>query len=179
MTDLRKSAEQALEALEMPIHEQPLGMRQSAVAALRAALAAPDETAGAIPLDGNVMHDPQSQRTLVGWTSTFPAGMDARRDAIELADALDRCCDELLIFGNDFSKPLTEAAAELRRLHAAHAHQYAMAGEMLRQAERTARNNDRLISAIKRVSEHPPTSLAFRTALAIAEQAVRDAEYYT
>jgi hypothetical protein len=39
------------------------------------------------------------------------------RDALQLADALHRCCDELLIFGNDFSKPLIEAAAELRRLH--------------------------------------------------------------
>ena len=41
------------------------------------------------------------------------------RDALQLADALDKCCDELLIFGNDFSKPLIEAAAELRRLHRA------------------------------------------------------------
>lgn len=48
---------------------------------------------------------------------SLPVGTNARRDAIELADALHRCCDELLIFGNDFSRPLIEAAAELRRLH--------------------------------------------------------------
>jgi hypothetical protein len=39
MSDLRKAAQQALEALTTPIHEQPFGLKQNAVTALRAALA--------------------------------------------------------------------------------------------------------------------------------------------
>lgn len=41
------------------------------------------------------------------------------------------------------------AAAELRRLHAAHEHQYAMAGLMLREAERTRRELDELREAAR------------------------------
>ena len=43
----------------------------------------------------------------------------------------------------------SEAAAELRRLHFAHEHQHAMAGEMLRQAERAQRLNAELLEALK------------------------------
>ncbi len=39
MTDLRTAAQQALEALETPIHEQSFMQKQNAIAALRAALA--------------------------------------------------------------------------------------------------------------------------------------------
>jgi predicted class III extradiol MEMO1 family dioxygenase len=39
------------------------------------------------------------------------------RTALELADALDRCQDELLVFGSDFYHPVGEAAHMLRKLH--------------------------------------------------------------
>jgi hypothetical protein len=41
MTTLREAAQQALEALETPIHEQALMQRQNSITALRAALDAP------------------------------------------------------------------------------------------------------------------------------------------
>ena len=44
------------------------------------------------------------------------------------------------------------AAAELRRLHAAHEHQYNMAGLMLREAERASRERDMLVEALKDVT---------------------------
>jgi hypothetical protein len=38
MSDLRTAAQQALNALTTPIHEQPFGLKQNAVTAIRAAL---------------------------------------------------------------------------------------------------------------------------------------------
>jgi hypothetical protein len=43
MTTLREAAQQALEALETPIHEQAFMQRQNAITALRAALEQPEQ----------------------------------------------------------------------------------------------------------------------------------------
>lgn len=60
---------------------------------------------------------------------------------------LAECLDEL---DAQFSRPgmCGEAATELRRLHAAHEHQYNMAGLMLREAERAERQRDDLLHAL-------------------------------
>ncbi|MEN9417086.1 MAG: hypothetical protein RI988_706 [Pseudomonadota bacterium] len=115
MSDLRKAAEMALNALDR-VRLQVRGAipqqdTEDAIDALRAALAEPDDVAAAVEAER------EASSQLPTAKDSLPVAANARRDAIELADALDQCCDELLIFGNDFSKPLIEAAAELRRLH--------------------------------------------------------------
>lgn len=72
--------------------------------------------------------------------------MTDRPIALRLADALE--CDS----GN--MRSFThQAAEELRRLHAAHEHQYEMAGLMLREAERTQREADKLRKTAQRALE--------------------------
>ena len=62
--------------------------------------------------------------------------MNKQPEALRLADHVSANC-----LGEDI-------AVELRRLHFAHEHQYAVAGEMLRQAERAHQLNAELLAVL-------------------------------
>ena len=120
-----------------------------------------------------------AEKVLRAWESGrgLPDALGELRHAVEEPDGEShamRLADELDSWPQS---ACSEAAAELRRLHAAHQHQYEMAGLMLREAERNGRERDTLLEALRDLVERtaPICELSYGDKVEAAFDAARAA----